>query len=332
MIKHCNENKILNPKTNRCVLKSGKLGKLSLINNCKNIFIKWSNNSCYIDSLLVALFNKKNKKIEELLFKSKINDYGFVKLNILGYKIRKELLKIYKIITNQLLLTSKYTCTDLRVLLEKYYKYLIKINELIIDKNDNWLYSQLDIYDFFELLIKIFKISDNILKIRDGNNVIYSNLKSLIPIDFIYNKKELKIKDIYPKYIHKYKLDKDNIYIDKNGNKQLYYIKKYEILKGDIIFISIYRNIGETIKNDIKIIPCDVIKLKENTFNLYLSAILIHYGSKTNNGHYITLYKCNDMWYEYNDLEKNITFIGKLRNINKNSEYTKNIIGLIYTK
>jgi hypothetical protein len=334
MIKNCNKNKILNPKTNRCVLKTGKMGKLLLINNCKNIFIKWSNNSCYIDSLLVALFNKKSKKIEELIFKSEINNHGFDKLNIIGLKIREELLKIYKIITNQLILTSKYNCTDLRGLLEKYYTFLIKKNIIgsIIDKNDNWLYSQLDIYDFFELLLQIFKINDKTLKIRDGNNIIYSNLKSLIPSDFIYNKSELKIKDIYPKYIQKYKLDKKNAYIDKNGVRQSYFIKKYEILKGDILFISIYRNTGGITKNDIKIIPCDLMKLKENTFNLHLSSILIHYGSKTNNGHYITLYKCNDMWYEYNDLEKNILFIGKLRNIIKNSEYTKNIIGLIYTK
>jgi len=56
-IKECLGNKVLNPKTNRCVLRNGLIGKNILAkNNCKDIFIDWSNNSCYIDSLLVAFF------------------------------------------------------------------------------------------------------------------------------------------------------------------------------------------------------------------------------------------------------------------------------------
>lgn len=332
MIKDCDENKILNPKSNRCVLKTGKIGKRLLNDNCNNIYIKWSNNSCYIDSLLVAFFNKKNKIIEELLLKSEINDYGHKKLKTIGLKIREELIKIYKIISNQLILKTKYTCNDLRLLLEHYYNYLIKIKPIIIEKNDNWIYSQLDVYDFFELLLTIFKVNEKTLKIQDGDNIIYSNLKSLINNDFIYKKKELKIKDIYPKHIQKYKLDNNNKYIDSKGIKRTYYTKKYEILKGNIIFISIYRNIGEIIKNDIRIIPCKLLKFSENTFNLYLSAIIIHYGESTNNGHYITLFTCNNIWYEYNDMEKNIIYIGKLENIIKNNNYTKNIVGLLYTK
>lgn len=331
---NCPVNKILNPKSNRCVKREGKIGRSILNSNCKDIYIKWSNNSCYMDSLLVALFNKKSKIIEDLIFRSDINDYNSPKLAKIGLKIREELLQIYKIISNQLVLTTKYTCDNLRILLDSYYKTLQKHKldaGVFIDKHDNWVISQLDINDFFEFILKIFRIRDNTLKIRDGNNIIYSNFKSLIPIDFIVNKTKLKIRDIYPKYILKYKLDKNNVYIDDSGVKHNYFTKKYEILKGNLLFIAIYRNIG-TIKNRIKIIPCELLKLKENNFNLYLSAIIIHYGENTNSGHYITLFKCNDIWFEYNDMNKNIKQIGKLKNIITIPEYTSNIIGIIYIK
>ena len=69
-MKNCPSNKILNPTTNRCVLKSGLIGKKllkSYLNNkCNKIKLNWENNSCYIDSLLVALFINKDKFINKI--------------------------------------------------------------------------------------------------------------------------------------------------------------------------------------------------------------------------------------------------------------------------
>lgn len=59
MEKKCNDKQILNPKTNRCVKKNGLIAKKIIINN-ELINLAWKNNSCYLDSLLVALFHNNN--------------------------------------------------------------------------------------------------------------------------------------------------------------------------------------------------------------------------------------------------------------------------------
>jgi len=61
--------------------------------------------------------------------------------------------------------------------------------------------------------------------------------------------------------------------------------------------------------------------------------MIIHHGSNVNSGHYTCLYKCNNKWYEYNDMDSSgIKKIGNLSDVTKNKDYTKNIVGLIYSK
>lgn len=338
MKKNCPINKIYNPISKRCVLKTGKIGKELLFkdnsNNCNEINIKWENNSCYLDSLLIAFFNRKDKIIEEILLKANINDYNDSKLKEYAELIQKELIKIYNIVSNQFEIHTIKTCSILRKLLNNYYKRLIKIqpSKTIIEQNDNWITSQMDIYDLYRLLTIIFEIKEDTLKIQDGSNLITTSFANEIAIDFINKKsKLLRINKIYPKYKLKYKLTKDNKYRDEKGKLKSYFYKEVEILKGNKIFINIYRNIGIN-KSNIKIIPCESLKLKENDFNLYLTAIIIHYGSKSG-GHYISLYKCykDNYWYEYDDLKGTLK-IGELSSIIKNEKYISNIVGLIYSK
>jgi len=338
MINKCSKDKILNIETNRCVNKKGKIGKKILNekikSKCINIKLKWNNNSCYLDSILISLFHKKNKIIENIILNSKINKLKDEKSILIAKKIKKELKQLYKLLSNKQNNEDYIICKKLRTLLDEFDK-IEKTN--IIDDKDNWLYSQLDIYDFMRMLLYIFKIKENTLKIKENNKINYTNFNKIIDIDFLYdnkgnNKKLLKIKDIYPINIRKIKLTKENVYINEEGKKQNYYIKKEEIIKGDILFINIYRN-TLNIKNDIKIIPIEKMKLKENKFKLNLTSIIIHYGSDINSGHYIVLYKCqkNKKWYEYDDMN-GIKEIGKFNSIIKNNNYIKNIVGLLYIK
>jgi len=67
-MKICPKFKILNPPTNRCVNINGIIGK-KLINKDFNIKISNDgNNSCYLDSLLVALFHFRNRAIYNTFF------------------------------------------------------------------------------------------------------------------------------------------------------------------------------------------------------------------------------------------------------------------------
>ena len=41
----------------------------------KQVLLKFYNNSCYVDTLLLSLFNDKNPFIEKLLFKCSVNEF-----------------------------------------------------------------------------------------------------------------------------------------------------------------------------------------------------------------------------------------------------------------
>jgi ubiquitin C-terminal hydrolase len=308
----CNEKQILNPVSKRCVNKDGKIGKKILIANEKiNIF--WERNSCYIDSLLLSLFHNKDIEIENDFLKAPLNHYNrhFDKL---GEDIRKELIKIYDIISNRKK-DKINNCSLLRKLLNDYYKNFIKLypNKQIIDINENYITSQLDIYDILNLFNVIFNFNNN-LKFKEGLNYNNTNFFFNIPNDLLLKKKRVFIKKIIPSY----KIKNDRLIIQTT------------LLKTNKLFLSIYRNLG-TSKLETEIIPSRFIKLSQNPFNLYLTSIIIHYGNFAG-GHYICLYKSNNKWYEYDDLRKSPVYIGSLNKIIKNDKYISNIVGLIYSK
>jgi ubiquitin C-terminal hydrolase len=84
-------------------------------------------------------------------------------------------------------------------------------------------------------------------------------------------------------------------------------------------------------KLDTKIIPELKLKMKENPKPIYLRSMIIHHGN-SGGGHYTCIYECKGRWYEYNDLNTNITLIGSFNNVcNMNNEYNlKNCTDLIY--
>jgi len=292
-------------------------------------YLKWEYNSCYIDSLLIALFHNNNDFIKEILLSAHVNDYKNILLNNLGNKIQEELTRLYTIIIGIVKGDVKNTCSRLRQMLNMYYKNLIMINPKykIIGETDNWVTSQIDPFELWDFLTKIFDIK-NTTKIIEGNNPpYYTNFVNMIPIDFLM-KNKLYINDIYPFYETTYNLSRKDAYIDKYGNKHTTYNKKTEILKAPFLMIRIPRNIGD-FKLDTKIIPTSTIQLRENNLPLSLSSIIIHYGDNQS-GHYISLIK-KDFWYEYDDMQNDLKNIGTLNDIVRNKQYTSNIIALIYS-
>jgi hypothetical protein len=307
MEKKCNEKQILNPISNRCVNKKGIIGKKLLIQNEK-IHLFWNNNSCYIDSFLVALFHNKNK----FFLNYPLIIYKNSKLNFLVDSINYQLNILYDIISNR---KKNNNCNLLRKNINLFYKKITKINSniKIIDKNENWTNSQLDIFDLFNLFQHIYNFPNN-LKFKEGNNINYSSFIFNIPIDLLINKNIIYIKKIFPSY---------NI---KNNNL----IITTTLLKTDMLFLNVFRNL-QTFKLDTKIIPANIIKLPENSFNLYLTSLIIHYGNY-DSGHFICLYKSNNKWFEYDDLQKSPIYLGSLNKIIQNDNYISNIVGLIYSK
>ena len=346
-IKICPPNKVLNPKTKNCVLKSGAIGK-KLLKELQVIktdyethirssdksktpkYLNWQQNSCYIDSLFVALFHNKSKFIEKEILNAPLNNYNNDKLNELGELIRRELIRIYKSIAGIKNDFIENSCSVIRKFLNKYYKELILINPKIkiIGRNDNWTSSQNDPFDIFELLTYIFEFKNTTKLIIGNNQPNYTNIINTVSIDSIFTDK-LYIKSIYPNYETIYKLDKSNYYIDTYGNKVSSYKTKIEILKAPMLFIRIPRNMDD-FKIETPVIPTTALKLQENKDLLFLNSIIIHYGDN-NNGHYISLIKKENYWYEYDDMNSKLKKIGSLENIIKTHNYISNIVGLIYS-
>lgn len=324
--RECNEKEILNPITKRCVKRDGKIGKLLLRDeSCKRINLGWDNNSCYIDSLLVGLLYDNDIRY---LVESEIRNYGDSKLLKLGENIRENIVRLHEIINNKISNDGKTEMIKLRSNMDKYYKKYRTINSKIgiIDRGDNWINSQIDIFELFELLLLIFDIKPRTM-IKDGETSINTTFDYMIPMELL-TKKEIKIRDIVPVYTTTYKLGKDNALIDKTGKKIYRYKKKTEIKKTDKLFIKIYRNNGIN-KIDTRINVSKSLKISGNREKLDIKSIIIHYGTK-DGGHYICLIRCHDKWYEYDDMKSKMRYIGKLSDINSNNQYKENIVGLIY--
>ena len=337
VIKECPKNKIYNPKTKRCVLQNGVIGKQLLtekiIKNAKrnsgHDYLKWENNSCYMDSLFIALFYRRSKFIEEILLKAKVNDYGNYELKKIGENIKLQLISIYEKISG-IDKNDVKSCSILRVLLDRYYSILKRVNPKIkiISLYDNWTTTQLDIFEFLEYLTVIFNIKNTTKIIDAGNQPIYTNFINMIPIDFLMTN-QISIGDYYPSYETSYNLDRNNPYIDSKGIKHYSYTKKTEIKKAPFLMIRVSRNIGRS-KLSTKVIPKSSLKISENKSKLYLTSIIIHYGSNTG-GHYTCLINpIDDLWYEYDDLSSKLKKIGTLDDIKENRQYTRNIVGLLY--
>jgi hypothetical protein len=324
--RECSEKEILNPVTKRCVKRDGNIGKLLLREeSCKRINLGWDKNSCYIDSLLVGLMYDNDIKY---LTESKIKDYGDSKLLKLGEDIRDNLIKLHKIINDRISSDGKSEMIKLRSNLNKYYKKYKIINSKIniIDKNDNWITTDLDVFELFELLLLIFDIKPHTV-IKDGDMTINTTFDYMVPMDLLA-KKEIKIRDVIPVYTTIYKLGKDNALIDKMGKKIYRYKKRTEIKKTDRLFVKIYRNNGIS-KINTRINVSKSIKISGNREKLNIKAIIIHYGSNKG-GHYICLINCHNKWYEYDDMSSKMKYIGKLSDINNKNEYIENIVGMIY--
>lgn len=323
-MKECPDKKVLNSLTNRCVNIDGKIGK-KILEKPYEINISWENNSCYIDSLFVSLFHFKNRVVHNMFFKKLlVNEYSL--------KIQREIFNIYKYINKNENIQNKQ-CAAIRYYLEKYYNELLKIdaknNKIFFNNTDNWTKEQIDIFELMTFLDKIFDFNNN-LKIKDGNNKYKTNMIYPIMQTHLIKKKVFDISTIIPDRIDIHNLDPNNYYINSEGKLIKYIEKEYKILKTNgILFIEIYRNIGNNKKLTTKILYPKSIIIKEDKKELKLRSIILHKGKTVHSGHYTTIIKKDGKTYEYDDMESQ-----KLTEITEHYEMSmqENIVCLVYSR
>jgi hypothetical protein len=328
-MKDCPNDKILNPITNRCVSKKGKIGtriiKENNNNDNKEINISNENNSCYIDSLLVGLFHFKNRVIYNMFFRIAKMEHKYAE------RIQAELYYIYKYINKSEDIENKQ-CNMIRKYLEKYYRFLVSIddnNRIFFNNRDNWLTKQIDIFELITYFDKIFHFKKNV-RVRDGDNKYMKNMIQEIPSYYLIGKKKLDISTLIPNRIDRYDFDSNNYYKNSKGKLIKYYEKEYNILKTNgILIIEIYRNVGDENKLTTKIAYPNAIKIPGDNKELRLRSIILHKGETVESGHYTALLKRKGKTYEYDDIKET-----KLKEITPEYEKSmrKNIVCLVYAR
>ena len=272
---------------------------------CLKSFISYDReqlgNSCWIDSLFVALFHTYKESINKFINNLEIKKYinpiiiklGDNKIQEIFIKdddknqlekyetnIVEYLRNIYSIINFNNELEKKNVCYNIRITLEKHKKILINNNILKVDT----FFSFVRMNSPYELLLYL---KQYILDIKCFDNFQLFQITRLV-----YNSsfnEELE-KQEYLSYYDR-QLSQDYEYKDINVINIFYGLKNRE------------QRFFENSNN----------RIKDSILNLFLHSIMIREGL-----HYTCYYKCDDKWYFYNDTEnynKRTISIGTLNNV-----------------
>jgi len=290
--------------------------------------LKNQSNSCFIDSVLIALMHikKENNPILKDILES-ANSYTNVKNRLTlakyGDSIKDELVSIYNKIhdKNQ---NPIYICGSLRGLFDKFDKqYTKQINENL--EQIEWLKSQQEPADFIRILDRIFNIHKNTMvqnTITIDEEIANSPQKVMFN-DIIIEPKNttINISDFIPVTT--------NEFINNITHKKT--ITKRSYLESTGLFVNIMRGykgiaVGNT-KSTARVITPETITLANNKV-LNLVSIIVHHGRSIGSGHYTCIAKHGTAWYNFDDLKDNYEYIGKFENISEN--VFKNQVALIY--
>lgn len=244
---------------------------------------------CFFDSLMVALFNKKNYMIEKLLFDNStiINTNDIINNNLIEQIISK-LKELYTLISTRKELTYIYNFNSIdyklnsyiRILISNYLKGIDTNNSLIIDDFQNAKEQDYtEIFNFLEKIIQfplLTKLSENHYE------------PTILSKNFIFN----------ITYENNYKLINENNELKLNNDTKLEYI----IVNSPLLFINFLVKNYESYLIDFP----EKITFKNNT--LYLNSIIIFNGKRIGvssdyEGHNRCIFQHKKKWYMYNNTD-----------------------------
>ena len=277
------------------------------IDKCNNKFIglAYKDNSCYIDTLFVALFHEKNNDIYEMFTTNIQNN----KLNIQNKEIKNEqLVELANTIKTQLKViidkiqngTEIFYCTDIRNSLEKFRTTYLNIygNNNAIFKDIKFTNSQAEPMQLLQFLDILFKISKNIKIITTLTNYYYFDNK--LYNDY-YGDKTITMnntKQIIDKFFNSYEQNELGIIDDTtnsiNSNFAPIIIQYLNITKNlnynnDYIDINIYKrenSVMKPYKNTTRVFNIKISKEVISEINspfFFISINRIYYGIPTKN-------------------------------------------------
>jgi hypothetical protein len=302
-----------NPEIKREMAKTGIIsrwmGIFSYLSDvCPFTGLKYTGNSCYQDSVLLALFAIPNNYIDMNILEKNVKNISKNKNREIkcsevydqDYKYRKNIQKELREITVSIrgLKNVKY-CSGLRALLrncpsfggQKFYE---------TDTNDAGEFLQY-LFSLFEVegveLEKTVYLSNDIETNRlKKMKVSTSRRQKISPIFMIqssFSENPIVLQSqIYT--VDDAVFDKKNLVASESGGKFRRRIETTEII--DAEYIVFYDNrLGFEGRTNKAVIPSETLKIRNRELSLH--SVVVH-----RNVHYTAYIKCNNKWYYYNDL------------------------------
>lgn len=292
--------------------------------------LKFFSNSCYIDSILVALFYLPNRDVKRNFFDSNLlNIAGSGNISIkcskdlindiaTREKIREELENIQNHIRTKS--NESMTCQKLRKI----------FSECKGGSQDFSTPNTQDACEFLQYLINLFNYNNSIIRrktflSKDGHNFVESSSLDfvngpIISVDPRYLKDNYNLQDSlnvveYTEFDIKNKVRFNNdFYSYKEECSKMLFNSSLLIFEVRRKYLS---NEGKEVRNTSSIFFPDSIMIESATKKLNHYAVLVH-----DKQHYTLYIKIENQWYYYNDLEENRFVLTTLKNDFFPSPYT----------
>ena len=243
-------------------------------NSKKNTFRKWKNNSCYMDSLLFIL---------SALVKTDLIDLD--KIKIATGQTKKAVQEMRKHL-------KTYDVPEIRSLLQNFKSGM----------GIDWIHDQQEPMDLWRVLEEFFVMFKTkiLTQVFDPANTLKSENTQVFQTAI----QEVMLSDLDSK---NKKLRLKSVQTSSPSRKEV-----STIVKAKMLIFHINRRADYTSNKKLvdRVDPPMRMRPKENTKSLYLRAIIVHHGSTGESGHYTTVFDCEGVWWEYDDMKSVIKRVG----------------------
>jgi hypothetical protein len=293
---------------------------------CSFTGLKYKGNSCYQDSVLLALFAKPNDFITVNILQNDVKTISSKANREIkcgetlssDYRrrvaIQNELIRITKSMRRELDYPENVEyCSNLRALLR---------NCPSSSRQEFHGTGTQDAGEFLQYIFALFKVEGTF---RNTKTIVTNDLSSKPKTSLIVNETVQQISpiilvpahllrkttiDTYLKQKEDAVFDEDNLY--KGPNNKLYRrrIETNNIVFSNYLVFYVQRLLSEDERIYEKIVPLQSIKLDEMRHELELNAIVVHRSN-----HYTCYIKCNEDWFYYNDMSDKIKLIGSFEDM-----------------
>jgi virulence-associated protein VapD len=315
-----------------------------MLRNCEDLGgLAWKDNSCYMDSILVALFHLPDSYFINT-FIQKAPKHKNKELNAIALEIKRVLRGAVYVIQKKHIAY----CMSLRTLMKQFDAMYQRVYDVRIEEVE-WMHTQLEPSDVIRAFLRIFDVPNdceykfsyfgikrggtNKRHVSDGTR--QTNFADVqIEADELLKQANnvLDISDYLPIMETRDIFEDDELWKPEPNKEYGTRVVRKTYTKAPALYVHIGRNFGgEKLKTLIH--PVKKLKLRGNDRPLYLRSILIHHGDDADHGHYTCYLHCKDDWYHYNDMGfKQHKLTGKLETVLKeNDKYVmRNLVGLVY--